>query len=472
MKYIILILGILFWVPATIISQEIYYLQGSSQKIEQLVGDYDRELVQATANLTETNYQIWGTDLGIPFEHKGKTYIVFGDVPGNLGFGSDRDPIAYTEDSNPNDGIDLTFLTQSPGLYQPVTIPGISQGAFEVPLDGISKDDVMYLYHSTDQMKRSVLARSMDDGVSFELVEDTISVTYFINISVNKVERMHYPDLPGNFEQGIVVLGSGDYRNSAIYMYCQAEDSIAYKESIYYFSGYEGQEPQWSKNEMDAIPVIDIDCAGELSSAYNAHLEKWLVLYNCDDPRGIQLRTADMPWGPYSDAEVIFEPWADEGYCHFIHTSWVHSVCDSVHDPGRAYEWGGEYGPYMFKELSTRVDSFVTIYYTLSTWNPYTSVLMKSTLVKPDLVAAIPETYDPTEFSVYPNPTSGRFTISASELTVKDLSVELRNFTGKWFVSLENTREIDLSGFPEGIYFGQVFYKDQALGIFKIVKTR
>ncbi|MDZ7721799.1 MAG: T9SS type A sorting domain-containing protein [candidate division KSB1 bacterium] len=40
----------------------------------------------------------------------------------------------------------------------------------------------------------------------------------------------------------------------------------------------------------------------------------------------------------------------------------------------------GEYGPYQFDELATGTDSTTTLYYTLSTWNPYTVMLMKSTL--------------------------------------------------------------------------------------------
>ena len=196
MKYFALLVFSSFCLQTVIYSQEIYYLKGSTRKIEQLVGDYDRQFKKNTNNLTFSNYQIWGTDLGVPFQCKDKTYLLFGDIPGDIGFGVDRDPIAYTTDNNPEDGIDLTFITKSAKLYNPITIPGISQGAFEVPLDGIEVNNKMYIYHTTDHMNRSVLARSDDEGFSFKLIEDSISVDHFINISINKVTRSHFPNLP------------------------------------------------------------------------------------------------------------------------------------------------------------------------------------------------------------------------------------------------------------------------------------
>ena len=59
--------------------------------------------------------------------------------------------------------------------------------------------------------------------------------------------------------------------------------------------------------------------------------------------------------------------------------------CDSVHDPGRQYEFGSEYGPYQFEELATGIEDVnATIYFAMSTWNPYTVVLMKATVALED----------------------------------------------------------------------------------------
>ena len=103
-------------------------------------------------------------------------------------------------------------------------------------------------------------------------------------------------------------------------------------------------------------------------------------MYNHGEPRGINLRTAESPWGPWSDAQVVFRPWEDGGYCHFIHTNWEHSKCDEVHNPGRENEWGGEYAPYQFEHFAIGNEQSTTIYFTMSTWNPYEVVLMKAGL--------------------------------------------------------------------------------------------
>lgn len=470
MKRSVVSLVVFFISFSTIFSQEVYYLKGSTQKIEQLVGDFDRSMQAPTKNLTNTKYQIWGTDLGNSFIHKGETYFLFGDIPGDIGLGVDRDPIAYTNDTNPEDGLSLSFITQSPGLYQPITVPGISHGAFEVPVAGVSINDVMYVYLITDS--KSVLARSTDDGQSFQLVEDIISSRYFVNVSVNKVNRIDYPDLPGTFEKGILVFGTGEYRKSAIYLYCQPQEEIENKGSIYYFSGYDGLQPQWSRRESDVQPIININCGGELSTAYNPHLEQWLSVYNCDNPRGINLRMANKPWGPYTNSEIIFEPWNDKGYCDFIHTNWDFMNCDSVHDPGRTAEWGGEYGPYLIKGMSSRIDSLVTIYYTMSTWNPYSVVLMKSVLVKPDLVSSVEIESDVTDFQVFPNPTTGLVNVKAVGFKDDNLTILLYDHTGKQIMSRQSLGEIDLSLQPNGIYFGQVFLQQQSVHSFKVIKNR
>ena len=58
---------------------------------------------------------------------------------------------------------------------------------------------------------------------------------------------------------------------------------------------------------------------------------------------------------------------------------------DSLHDPGRAAVWGGAYGPYIMARYTAGDSSRCRIYYTMSTWNPYQVVVMRS-----DLRLAVP----------------------------------------------------------------------------------
>jgi hypothetical protein len=156
------------------------------------------------------------------------------------------------------------------------------------------------------------------------------------------------------------------------------------RETLRFFAGLHGSEnPRWSVSEADAVPLFAHPCVGELSVAWNRFIKKWLMLYNCNDPRGINFRTSETPWGPWSEAQVLFNPWEDNGYCHFMHVSWEFRRCDSVHDPGRENVWGGEYGPYMIPSFTTGDESRTTIFFTMSTWNPYNVVLMRAELESP-----------------------------------------------------------------------------------------
>lgn len=358
-------------------------VESPGEKISQIVGDFDNEREAPTANRTFSRYQLRSTDLGVPFVHNGRTFVLFGDTHGAKG----GDAIAYTTDENPDDGLALSFVADDDGVYEPIQIPGISQGAFEVPMEGVSVGGSMYVYHTTGNtpqvtMERSVVARSDDDGESFSLLYE-LSSRYFINVSIVDVGADDWELLPADTGGGLVMFGSGRYRESDVYLAFQPSAAVEDRNAIRYFAGVDDLgDPLWSEDEAEALPLFEQPCVGELSASYNTHIEKWILLYNCSEPRGINMRTADAPWGPWTRPRIVFHPWDDGGYCQFIHANWDFQQCDSVHDAGREYEWGGEYGPYQFEHLATGNADATTIYFTMSTWNPYTVVLMKAGLRK------------------------------------------------------------------------------------------
>ena len=363
---------------------DVFYVAGSTRKICQLVGDTDYQWLTPTENLTETRAGFYGSDLGVPFVHNGRTYVVFGDTWG--GVSGDRDPIAFTTDTDPEDGIGLTFYTDG-SVFRPITIPGIARGAFNVPLDGVSVSNKMYLYHSTDHsgtvmMGRSVLAVSDDNGWTFRLLY-TFSRTNFINVSVSKVNLADWPGFPQPAGDGLVIFGSGSYRASNVRLAFQPAASIEDSSSLRYFAGLDGAgNPTWSTSEAASIDLFSQPHVGELSVAYNKFIRRWVMLYNSDDAsRGINFRTALQPWGPWSTNQVLLEPWGGGAYGQYFHVAWTYNVQDNVQNSGREDEFGGEYGPYMFKELATGSDNRTTIYFTLSSWNPYVSLLMKTDLL-------------------------------------------------------------------------------------------
>ena len=351
-------------------------------KICQLVGDFDHQKQQSTQNLTNTHYKLESTDLGVPFKYKDRIYLLFGDTNGPKG----GDAIAYTTDKNPEDGLELTFLHDKDGIYAPINIPGISQKDFEVPVEGVSVNEKMYIYHTTDHtekisMGRSVLAVSNnDDEPDFTYLYD-FSKKYFINISIVKINLSEFKNFPEDKGEGLIIFGSGIYRQSDVYLAFQPAEKIESKESILYFAGIDTSEmPIWSKNEDDCKPLFHHPCVGELSVSYNRFIKKWIMLYNGNKPSGIILRTADNPWGKWSEPQVVFDPWKDKGYGHFMHIGSGSKQYDKVSDSTRERVSGSEYGPYQFEDLATGNKKSTTIYFTMSTWNPYTVVLMKANL--------------------------------------------------------------------------------------------
>lgn len=84
------------------------------------------------------------------------------------------------------------------------------------------------------------------------------------------------------------------------------------------------------------------------------------------------MRSSANPWGSWSGKQTLFNA-LREGYAKFIH--WPGR--DNLSDPLRESTFGGPYGPYVVEKFTEGDSQRSTIYFTLSTWNPYTTVLMK-----------------------------------------------------------------------------------------------
>jgi hypothetical protein len=359
--------------PACIATAPVVDVPARAHKLSQLIGDFDREQQAPTTTQTFTRFGLDSTDLGASFPYGGRTYFLFGDSNPSGGGNPNAfcgDSIAWSTDTDPSDGLSLDFVADANGTFHSPVVPGVDLGCYDVPLDGADVNGAMYVWFSTDTMTRSILARSDDSGATFTKVLD-FSSSHFINISVVREG------------DDLLLFGSGLYRGSEVYLArvpaAHIEDPTAYT----YFSGLaaDGCTPNWSADEASAAPLFGPTCVGELSAHHLPELDAWVVLYNCGDPRGIQARVARAPGGPWSDAALVFDPWADGGYCHYMHTSYDFENCDSVQDPGSDTTWGGEYGPYLVEPLTQAVSAHdAVIHFILSTWNPYTTVLMRAEL--------------------------------------------------------------------------------------------
>lgn len=349
---------------------DLVYVPGSTRKVCQLTGDFDQGLKKPTISQTAKRYGVTATDLGSSFEHEGHLFFLFGDTKGQPG---DWDAVAWTESNDP-DKIVLDLYKGEDGKWLPPRVPGITQGGFEIPSGGVSVAGTMYVVFTTDHtdktvMGRSVLASSDDDGRSFKALYD-LSRDKFINVSICPADGWLY------------IYGSGEYRKSSVCLARVRPDETGDRSRLRYLAGTgpDGQA-RWAERETDATPLFRHDVVGEFSVTYLEPIKRYVMLYNSSKPRGVIMRSASDPSGPWSADTVIFEPWRDEGYGHFMHISAkFKGKGDAIGDPNRDETWGAEYGPYVMGRFTTGSGDQCRIYYTLSTWNPYQVVVMRSDL--------------------------------------------------------------------------------------------
>jgi Domain of unknown function (DUF4185) len=366
------------------------YVPRSTVKLEQLLGDQDKERNQPTRSQTVTRYQIQGTDLGYSFDHQGHTYFLFGDTVGRL----DRalDTIATTDVRDPEGGVRLDFLTAGRGEYLTIQPPGIRMGAFEVPVSGISLGGQMYVVVSTNHSADSSTDRSV-------LTTFTPPATFTPLRTISQLPNGRFVKMSMHTEPGpvaglppggpyVIVWGTGAYRKSDAYLSLIPVARFESGQGTRYFAGVDAAgAPTWSGRESDAAPVVQNGTLGDLSVTWCQDLGLWLMTYDRRAPTtGIAFSYSRTPWGPWGEAQVLFNAVRDGASGTFIHNPDAHPE-DSVAGPviGRgqanpAAVRGGAYAPYVVERWTRLQGGELNLYYVLSTWNPYVVVLMRSRL--------------------------------------------------------------------------------------------
>jgi uncharacterized protein DUF4185 len=212
-----------------------------------------------------------------------------------------------------------------------------------------------------------------------------------------------------NWTDGYVYIwgteGGSNNNASPIYLARIPAATIATGAGIEYWNGTTFVPGPASDPETAAVPLFTDSpqwCAAQLGIQYNQYLDKWIMLYRCNEkpapkghPNGIYMRMADDPEGPWSAPTTIFNPATDphdeSGFCYFIYSA---ATCPANSDNATlAYankpKPGGDYGPYIVANWTTgRYQSDVfqastTIYYTLDTYDPYGQLIMRSTIEGP-----------------------------------------------------------------------------------------
>ena len=208
----------------------------------------------------------------------------------------------------------------------------------------------------------------------------------FINIAPWKIRNADWAHLPENAAtttEGLFLIRSGRYRESQPCLaYVPLPDGADPVFSEWRFlSGYSDRgpgtgpcgKPVWSHRQEDAIFLWDDSTfflgnkgvVGELSIAFLPSVGLFVVLY-----AGGKLRSAEHPWGPWSDPIDLFDFWRD------------HADRNDPADPRPRYfaPDGAAYGPYIVPRFTTYDPDLdeTTLHYALSVWRPYQVMLLRT----------------------------------------------------------------------------------------------
>jgi uncharacterized protein DUF4185 len=368
------------------------WVPGSTVKVEQLIGDCDYTALARngqctpTTSRTVTRARVVGTDLGASFESQGKLIFLFGDTTGPAENYFASDTIASTTSTDPDDGLFLDFFTNSDGSPYFVRIPGVRMGAAEVPHAGIRLGNTTYIACNSgtdinlpdpNANAYSVLTRFDETARRFTVLR-TISSMPNGRFIINSL-----------YESGsdVLMFGLGAYRASNVYLSTVPSNTFASGQGTRYFTGLVNGEPTWSTSESAAVPVVTTEppAIGNVSVTFSQDLGLWLMTFDSSAPPsalGVYFAYASEPWGPWSKPQLIFNPRRDGALGTFIHdptitpSDGLNGPTIGENDPNTTR--GGAYAPYMIERFTRVTGKTLSIYYTLSTWNPYTIVEMRS----------------------------------------------------------------------------------------------
>jgi hypothetical protein len=414
---------------------------GNSEKICQLTGEKDWETGRPTAAKTFSKAGLDAVDLGYPIEHQGKLILLFGDSwppphgGGPAGEIPADDAVGVTTRTEPptKDAclqLQINHNRSGEKRFAPATVAGptrVKQGFFNVPSGGVSAAGALFAFfwtnHCSDpndlqpsvdrplsrppptpkcpetddrnSVGRSVMAQSKDEGRSFSQVVPM--PTGFVYATA--VDSSPLTDLPEDQRRGVFIFGVPRYRASVPYLAYSPAGSLA-DATWAFFTGREANgRPKWvTRGEWNAArlpwrppgeaevfrPPTNLGrCLGEISVTWNRPLHMWLMLYN--GVLGIAARVAPAPWGPWSEPTRLLGGPDDIG-CKLVMTP---DGCGNRRDfwpdghINGKFVGGGLYAPFVLDRYTTGDGGRrSTIYWVVSTWNPYEVNVMRTTIEK------------------------------------------------------------------------------------------
>jgi hypothetical protein len=328
----------------------------AAQEGSALVGVEDVDFVEwvtgpDSPNHTDTTYDIDGTDLGSMFESDGRLYIAFGDTfgccrpaEGGGGGGDWRwNTLAYTTDRNLEDGITFDGMIVDDDGDARAVLRRLRDDITIIPTAGIAIDDRLYLHYMAVgvwglpgewTLNRSGWAYSDNEGQTWTQPSDAVWTTDTNFGQAALVESDGY----------VYVFGIHGGRFGGVALARVPSSDVLNMDSYTYWDGSD-----WTPDIESAVEIVPAP-VGELSVAWNAYLDRWIMTYLDEHQRAIVIREAPEMTGPWSDPiELVSGDDYPSLYGAYLHP-WAS---------------GGE-----------------VIYFNMSQWGPYNVLLMRARLVK------------------------------------------------------------------------------------------
>lgn len=371
-----------------------------SVKVAQVSGERDTQPYpdgpRPTLSRSESRAGVRGTDLGVRVEHRGASYLLFGDTHWASPLRGTLDAVARLTPEGPVAGAPGVEFHGSPLRLQGW---GVTSREYDVPLDAFSLGDDWFVFHTSNHfrrhqvMGRSLLTRAVDDPATisgaarrrpFRLrVLGPLSDWRFVNVSAVVEGDTLWLWGSGSYRADDLRLARVDLGSDAVRAALRGRWLPRGGLPVQYWAGTGSGGPRWSDAEADARPLFGPGAFGEISVRWSPEIGRWLLLTmpGPEDPIGpaVTLRTASDPWGPWSPRRRLLD-WVAGGMAHhdaasrFIRAHDDDEVGDRIFS-AQAGMTGAAYAPYLF---DTRLDGDdLVIRYTLSTWNPYQVVLME-----------------------------------------------------------------------------------------------
>lgn len=256
---------------------------------------------------TDEPWNIYGTDLGIPIEHDGALYVVFGDTWGRGGSeGADwrSNTMARIERHSDHGYVIADVIRGDDGEAQEL-LSSLKQPNREytvIPTAGISVDGRMYLHYMSirdwvdsgwgykhPDVNGAGLAYSDDDGQNW--IKDD-AARWSGDTGFTQAAMVS----SGN---DIYLFGTPAGRFGPLHL-LRAPSELLLDPARYEYWSDEGWQPD-STLAAEVLPAP----VGELSVRWSPYHERWLMMYLNDVDHTIVLRTAERLEGPWDQERVV-----------------------------------------------------------------------------------------------------------------------------------------------------------------------